>query len=265
MGFSVNQRNSLRSPHVRGKDTRRQRDDSVRGITPACAGKSRSSCTSASRARDHPRVCGEKNACGCESSILSGLPPRVRGKENGRAAVSDIMGITPACAGKRPKRADRLSAPQDHPRVCREKPLVRAEDGSYSGSPPRVRGKVQSLVDLHIRLKDHPRVCGEKTSACVAGLRRGGSPPRVRGKEPGDIDETEEARITPACAGKRTAALLNNWPQKDHPRVCGEKTLCVFLKMTFEGSPPRVRGKAGCGGVFLYHRRITPACAGKSV
>ena len=148
MGFSVNQRNSLRSPHVRGKDTRRQRDDSVRGITPACAGKSRSSCTSASRARDHPRVCGEKNACRCESSILSGLPPRVRGKENGRAAVSDIMGITPACAGKRPKRADRLSAPQDHPRVCGEKHLFLVAKASTTGSPPRVRGKVLDVASI---------------------------------------------------------------------------------------------------------------------
>ena len=47
-------------PHVRGKGIPGGEEDAVRGITPACAGKSIYSRISTTLKKDHPRMCGEK-------------------------------------------------------------------------------------------------------------------------------------------------------------------------------------------------------------
>ena len=49
--------------------------------------------------------------------------------------------------------------------------------------------------------------------------------------------------ITPAYAGKRFMWLHPATSQKDHPRVCGEKTLMHGVDPGKMGSPPRMRGK----------------------
>ena len=46
--------------------------------------------------------------------------------------------------------------------------------------------------------------------------------------------------------------------------MCGEKTAITRLLKANQGSPPRVRGKAGLVQIVGRLRRITPACAGKS-
>ena len=51
----------------------------------------------------------------------------------------------------------------------------------------------------------------------------------------------------------------------DHPRVCGEKRREGIGYGLVQGSPPRVRGEACVGSGRLQHRRITPACAGRSL
>ena len=47
--------------------------------------------------------------------------------------------------------------------------------------------------------------------------------------------------------------------------MCGEKAAKVIAVVTLVGSPPRVRGKVSYPVVVYASRRITPACAGKSV
>ena len=49
-------------PRVRGKEDTAGSLDAVRGITPACAGKSGAPVGRLAVVRDHPRVCGEKRA-----------------------------------------------------------------------------------------------------------------------------------------------------------------------------------------------------------
>ena len=49
--------------------------------------------------------------------------------------------------------------------------------------------------------------------------------------------------ITPAYAGKRQVINFMGALYKDHPRVCGEKTVQVALLDQGAGSPPRMRGK----------------------
>ena len=67
----------------------------------------------------------------------------------------------------------------------------------------------------------------------------------MRGKDAEPDAERNSDGITPAYAGKRTRHPRVELPQRDHPRVCGEK-------------PPRHAEIAGRLG-------ITPAYAGKSV
>ena len=69
--------------------------------------------------------------------------------------------------------------------------------------------------------------------------------------------------ITPACAGKSARGGRRGRGKGDHPRVRGEKQKTGFLILTFQGSPPRARGKAGLPAVRGGVAGITPACAGK--
>ena len=208
----------------------------------------------------------------------------MRGKVHGYTLVSYVHRITPACAGKRLARVDDDVSHGDHPRVCGEKCDAHVLPRFHLGSPPRVRGKVAYLLEDNSRdgitpacagkrsgslstsalLQDHPRVCGEKLfPPCLHGRLRG-SPPRVRGKELQQRWKEPDRGITPACAGKRCRPSWICLPEKDHPRVCGEKTSSSSRFAWELGSPPRVRGK----GLIVHSRldsaRITPACAGKS-
>ena len=107
-------------------------------------------------------------------------------------------------------------------------------------------------------------MCGEK-ARCTAGIFPvSGSPSRVRGKENVDTYKRRHSRITPACAGKRQLALVTNVPNRDHPRVCGEKSTARGSVKYILGSPPRVRGKDRLVQPNQPLWRITPACAGKS-
>ena len=208
----------------------------------------------------------------------------MRGKAAAHILPVPSARITPACAGKRAFQKKNLCIPWDHPRVCGEKEWKDISTKSIIGSPPRVRGKVR-LRSLQLLLRgitpacagkrlllvvllrpfwDHPRVCGEK-ARCTAGIFPvSGSPSRVRGKENVDTYKRRHSRITPACAGKRQLALVTNVPNRDHPRVCGEKTGLSSRISPCGGSPPRVRGKVATLTFFRLFSGITPACAGKS-
>ena len=97
----------------------------VIGITPACAGNSQIPISASSLPKDHPRVCGEQEhgRAICKSGVGSpprvrgtvrahnrcagvpGSPPRVRGTAPLFKGVKEAVGITPACAGNRLKKA----------------------------------------------------------------------------------------------------------------------------------------------------------------
>ena len=85
----------------------------------------------------------------------------------------------------------------------------------------------------------------------------------MRGKVLSPTDINEHHGITPAYAGKSTFVTGSVSAQKDHPRICGEKSHERRHQAVNEGSPPHMRGKA-----LLRERRhcvvgITPAYAGK--
>ena len=155
-----------------------------------------------------------------------------------------IFRITPAYAGKRILPGSLRACSGDHPRVCGEKFSRTSCITRRKGSPPRMRGKVKAWKNEGVKTRitpayagksstllnfsttewDHPRVCGEKEIMFAADELHTGSPPRMRGKENRDYIDCDEFRITPAYAGKRMLSALCLIMQRDHPRVCGEKT-----------------------------------------
>ena len=128
-------------PHVRGKVLAAGLHDLVNRITPAYAGKRPAQPSTSYGRQDHPRVCGEKIGLPVSLPVRMGSPPRMRGKGVQRFCPPCSVGITPACAGKRPRRGYTLHQFWDHPRMCGEKLSISSAHISQTGSPPHVRGK----------------------------------------------------------------------------------------------------------------------------
>ena len=159
---------------------------------------------------------------------------------------TDFLGrITPAYAGKSRPKINPFGQKRDHPRVCGEKCCESCPEVSIWGSPPRVRGKVfpgqlgllsgwitpacagksGHAINPNVCGQDHPRVCGEKSPFSLFRPPHLGSPPRMRGKGISCCCRKRPGGITPACAGKSSLACCPWRLHRDHPRVCGEKTV----------------------------------------
>ena len=108
-------------PRMRGKVAAAVPALFLRGITPACAGKSEKQVPFLPPYQDHPRVCGEKVKKGFDGVYQKGSPPRMRGKGSGTGGFQSLQGITPAYAGKRDRPRSGPGTTRDHPRVCGEK------------------------------------------------------------------------------------------------------------------------------------------------
>ena len=111
------------------------------GITPAYAGKSKSTFIGQSPAEDHPRVCGEKSKTKDTAAYTPGSPPHVRGKVIKNHMEVLMQRITPAYAGKSWAAHEKDDVTLDHPRVCGEKICGIWLKCRSLGSPPRMRGK----------------------------------------------------------------------------------------------------------------------------
>ena len=66
-------------------------------------------------------MCGEKVNTALMWQFNEGSPPRVRGKVFNACPACVLVGITPACAGKRSLHRGTKFVFWDHPRVCGEK------------------------------------------------------------------------------------------------------------------------------------------------
>ena len=270
-------------PRMRGKVRAKLAFARYSGITPAYAGKSQTYCFRSFLPGDHPRVCGEKGSLTRVCLVELGSPPRMRGKGWVVAVAVAFLGITPAYAGKSAAKEFACKDGRDHPRVCGEKVCVHPVPVCALGSPPRMRGKVirswimriwtritpayagkRGDVNTYEKIqRDHPRVCGEKCCVGFAHGHRLGSPPRMRGKVLPPSKIAFFPGITPAYAGKSLSHIHLLTICQDHPRVCGEKRLIVFVFRAVTGSPPRMRGKVVGVSCSTYFCGITPAYAGK--
>lgn len=137
----------------------------------------------------------------------------------------------------------RRSPLRSPPRV-RGKVHVEAGAVPDTGITPACAGKRDATASSRSVMRDHPRVCGEKVPMPAVAVMPVGSPPRMRGKGTPVLRGFGRTGITPAYAGKSLGCFCGLCCGRDHPRVCGEKTLCRSTVVPVWGSPPRVRGKA---------------------
>ena len=87
----------------------------------------------------------------------------------------------------------------------------------------------------------------------------------MRGKDDDALTAFNKSRITPAYAGKRLGCKAAEFFMRDHPRLCGEKSMLEFKSPKMSGSPPPMRGKVFYGFAVRNGFGITPAYAGKRI
>ena len=127
-------------PHARGIQPRLTLPLVLIGITPACAGNTRSRRQPGEIPRDHPRMRGEyTDVCALEDGT-QGSPPHARGIRTVLAVDSVHQGITPACAGNTECRLLFWVSVRDHPRMRGEYYLSIPGMRFCLGSPPHARG-----------------------------------------------------------------------------------------------------------------------------
>ena len=272
------------SPRVRGKPLRQARIQPDGRLIPACAGKTPSPPSSRTRARAHPRVCGENRGFVLSVGFWNGSSPRVRGKPLVELGLLHVHRLIPACAGKTTRRTRSAPCPPAHPRVCGENSPSSPSAASLAGSSPRVRGKqnppgpdasdlglipacagkTSSPPSCSSRRVAHPRVCGENTAWAACCGTTPGSSPRVRGKRELGARHGHRDRLIPACAGKTAPAKSPARSRRAHPHVCGENAAQKLGPGVLKGSSPRVRGKQRRRQPPRGRRGLIPACAGKT-
>ena len=231
-------------PRARGRRAAARVTCGVRGLTPACAGTSRSRFT---------RCCRRL-----------GSPPRARGRPFGAVVGLRRNGLTPACAGTSAAAEHGLAVFGAHPRVRGD--VVSPIRAAYcsQGSPPRARGRPKRF----------------RWSCCLRGLtpacagtsdllRRGcgdepGSPPRARGRRRARLARTHVRGLTPACAGTSVRRAERHPRHGAHPRVRGDVVGVSVIAWFLSGSPPRARGRRPGRPRPLIRGGLTPACAGTS-
>ena len=78
-------------------------DLSEQRITPACAGNRKIFLLIKCSVKDHPRLRGEQLNAESKKLQEQGSPPLARGTGTSKARYCLSFGITPACAGNRPR------------------------------------------------------------------------------------------------------------------------------------------------------------------
>ena len=151
-------------PLARGEVYARARVRATTGITPACAGRSRTFVRAFCRRQDHPRLRGEKNFAKYAFNALLGSPPLARGEDRMLETKDAAARITPACAGRSMKKARPARAGWDHPRLRGEKwPLDRIVHAEV-GSPPLARGEAAQAGQSTNAYRITPACAGRSVS-----------------------------------------------------------------------------------------------------
>ena len=127
-----------------------------------------------------------------------------------------------------------------------------------------MRGKEDALSKLCYRGRITPAYAGKSFVQHLQSHLYTGSPPPMRGKGGLLWSCCRFAGITPAYAGKSMYAVQSMPRERDHPRLCGEKSLLARIRLSKLGSPPPMRGKDCRSADNVQRVRITPAYAGKS-
>ena len=105
-------------PHVRGPLNTYEGLYALRGITPACAGTTKTTIIEYRFVGDHPRMCGDHRVKPSSMLHSLGSPPHVRGPLGSNRNNQKSFGITPACAGTTLSVHTLNGLNRDHPRMC---------------------------------------------------------------------------------------------------------------------------------------------------
>ena len=250
-------------PHARGRHGVGLPAGVVVGITPACAGKTRIPASAPPRRTHHPRMRGEDSLKMISPQAVEISPPHARGRLECRVCFRQVLGITPACAGKTQRFKPLHDAGPDHPRMRGEDKSGVAPVGKGRGSPPHARGrlgfhctqttssgitpacagKTARRTVASTSPTDHPRMRGEDRLSWATYCSGRGSPPHARGRLFHDECGLRADGITPACAGKTPLPRNRCQPRKDHPRMRGEDKGGARKRKQNVGSPPHARGR----------------------
>ena len=126
---------------MRGKDCTTGTRLFANRITPAYAGKSCPAQSHPRRIQDHPRLCGEKRNSQKLRGSTSGSPPPMRGKADHLQRNNANLRITPAYAGKSHSFSKFALFQRDHPRLCGEKCIAKAQMRHNLRITPAYAGK----------------------------------------------------------------------------------------------------------------------------
>lgn len=165
-------------PRARGRAVQEPLSRVAIGITPACAGKRCTNIKDEWKPRNHPRVRGEEWTSVSASLFCIESPPHARGRGFRVDRRGRLIGITPACAGKRLPRSSRSCWQRNHPRVRGEERwdfVVKTPD---TGITPACAGKRMPSHPWGRHGGNHPRMSGEESNENVAseGIT---TPPRL--------------------------------------------------------------------------------------
>ena len=148
-------------PHARGRRQRRALGRAAARITPACAGKTEPATVRLQSMGDHPRMRGEDGDQLNQNRHQLGSPPHARGRPPTVRRNAGPSRITPACAGKTLRGANRDDNESDHPRM-RGEDQSRMKLPSYArGSPPHARGRREPVLSLGVALRITPACAGK--------------------------------------------------------------------------------------------------------
>ena len=113
--------------------------------------------------------------------------------------------------------------------------------------------------------REHPRVCGENAKTKIFPVTLAGTSPRMRGKLISAHGCHGKIRNIPAYAGKTRAVGGVACRSAEHPRVCGENLLNLFLAIEVSGTSPRMRGKPVTPNCWNACSREHPRVCGENV
>ena len=143
-----------------------------------------------------------------QTGVKPGSPPHTRGKVRHLSHIPQLVGITPAHAGKSPWTAPKRQRNGDHPRTRGEKAMGIMVEEIKLGSPPHTRGKVGKHLHNPGGQGITPAHAGKSQLSESGFGTTQGSPPHTRGKGVVHSVVRSKVGITPAHAGKRVPGKM---------------------------------------------------------
>ena len=130
---------------------------------------------------------------------------------------------------------------------------------------PALAGNTVVFIVFLLSFWDHPRACGEHLWFRRGAARLLGSSPRLRGTRTHTVREWGGVGIIPALAGNTSPAAAHHPHPRDHPRACGEHSICCCASLIVVGSSPRLRGTPDGDAERATEHGIIPALAGNTL